>query len=273
MKDDEIHCWSEVKLEIIKKYAHSYSTILGKHGYFHYMYLDAFAGTGQHKLKRTGNIISGSPKNALDVRPPFSEYCFIDLNKKKIESLNKIAGNQPNVKIYQGDCNDILLKEIFPKIKWKEYRRALCVLDPYGLHLNWEVLETAGKMKSIEIFFNFSIMDANMNILRHNPSQVSPNQIARMNTCWGDESWKNLFYNTTGNLFGWSEKDGNNDSVVEAFRERLKKIAGFKYVPAPMPMRNKKGATVYYLFFASQKPVAKDIVEDIFRKYQGIGMK
>lgn len=32
-------------------------------------------------------------------------------------------------------------------------------------------------------------------------------------------------------------------------------------------MRNSKGATVYYLFFASQKPVAGQIVDDIFKKY------
>jgi hypothetical protein len=36
-------------------------------------------------------------------------------------------------------------------------------------------------------------------------------------------------------------------------------------------MRNSQGATVYYLFFASQKPVAQDIVEDIFRKYRNGG--
>ncbi len=33
-------------------------------------------------------------------------------------------------------------------------------------------------------------------------------------------------------------------------------------------MRNSTGAIVYYLVFASQKPVAAGIVEDIFRKYR-----
>ena len=60
---------------------------------------------------------------------------------------------------------------------------------------------------------------------------------------------------------------------IEAFRQRLKKVAGFSYVPQPMPMRNSKGAVVYYLFFASQKPVAADIVNDIFNKYKNRGMK
>ena len=43
------------------------------------------------------------------------------------------------------------------------------MLDPYGLHLDWEVIETAGKMRSIEIFLNFPIMDMNRNALWRNP--------------------------------------------------------------------------------------------------------
>jgi hypothetical protein len=58
---------------------------------------------------------------------------------------------------------------------------------------------------------------------------------------------------------------------VQAFRKRLKEVAGFKYVPDPIPMKNKSGATIYYLFFASQKPVAAGIVTSIFNKYRNRG--
>jgi len=44
----------------------------------------------------------------------------------------------------------------------------------------------------------------------------------------------------------------------------LRKIAGFKKVPEPLAMRNSRGSTVYYLFFASQKGTAEDIVKYIF---------
>ena len=36
-------------------------------------------------------------------------------------------------------------------------------------------------------------------------------------------------------------------------------------------MRNTCGAVVYYLFFASQKPVAQKIVTSIFKKYRDRG--
>jgi hypothetical protein len=44
-------------------------------------------------------------------------------------------------------------------------------------------------------------------------------------------------------------------------------VAGFEYVPEPMPMRNKRNSIVYYLYFASPKPVAANIVQGIFKKY------
>ena len=37
-------------------------------------------------------------------------------------------------------------------------------------------------------------------------------------------------------------------------------------------MRNTQNAVVYYLYFASHKPVAQGIVEDIFAKYRDRGV-
>jgi hypothetical protein len=61
----------------------------------------------------------------------------------------------------------------------------------------------------------------------------------------------------------------SNPRFAEAFRERLKKVAGFKRVPQPLAMRNKNRSVVYYLFFASQKDTAENIVKYIFEKFGG----
>ena len=60
----------------------------------------------------------------------------------------------------------------------------------------------------------------------------------------------------------------SNKKIAEAFRKRLIKAAGFRNVPEPIAMRNTQNAVVYYLFFASHKPVAAGIVKDIFKKYK-----
>lgn len=271
LKYDEIGYWSEIKLEIVSKYASAYSTILAKQQYIkRHLYIDAFAGAGVHISKQKGEFVPGSPMNALLVEPPFRELHFIDLDGGRAAELRKLAGNYSDVYVYEGDCNKILESDVFPRCRYEDYSRALCLLDPYGLHLNWSVIATAGRLKTIDIFLNFPVMDMNMNVLWHDRDKVVSEQMQRMNSFWGDDSWKKAAYRTDQNLFGFPEKT-DNDVISEAFRARLKDVAGFQYVPVPMPMRNSKGAVVYYLFFASPNKTGGKIIEDIFKKYRNKG--
>lgn len=269
LKFDEIGYWSEIKLDILKKYAGAYTTILEKK-HLHHVYIDGFAGAGQHISRRTGEFVAGSPLNALSVNPPFREVHLIDMNSARADELRRISQDVSNVYVYEGDCNQVLLDQVFPQVKYEDYRRALCILDPYGLQLDWNVIATAGKMKSIEIFLNFPVMHMNRNVLRKNPDKALDRDTELMNRFWGDSSWKDAAYSTSGNLFGEPEKE-DNATLAKAFRQRLKEIAGFKRVPEPIPMRNQKGAIVYYLYFASQVDVAENIVLDIFNSYRNSG--
>lgn len=275
LKFDEIGYWSELKLEIIKKYAAAYSAILSAQTSprLKHLYIDAFAGAGIHLSKATGEFVPGSPLNALQVTPPFFEYHFIDLDSSKAQNLKGLIGQRPDVKIYQGDCNQILLEKVFPHARYEQYRRALCLLDPYGLHLTWEVIKTAGQLKTIDMFLNFPVADMNRNVLWRNPEGVREDDIKRMTTFWGDDSWRNIAYSSHEDLFGPVEEKEDNQTIVDSFCARLTQVAGFEYVPKPLPMRNSKEAVVYYLIFASQKPVASKIVQDVFAAYQQHGSK
>jgi three-Cys-motif partner protein len=273
LKLDQIGYWSEVKLDIIRDYAKAYSTILAAQDWprLYHVYIDAFAGAGVHLSKTREGEIRGSPRIAVATEPPFREYHFIDLDGTKAENLRSLFQGRSNVHICEGDCNRIMLEEVFPKVKYEDYRRGLCLLDPYGLHLDWEVIRTAGQMKTFDVFLNFPIMDMNMNVFWKNPEGVEEADIARMNAFWGDDSWRKVAYREEQTLFGPVEEKNANETVAEAFRERLRKVAGFSNVPPPIPMRNTTGATVYYLYFASQKPVAQNIVNHIFDKYRNRG--
>lgn len=154
----------------------------------YHIYIDAFAGSGKHRSKNTGEFVLGSPLNAIQIEIPFKEYHFIDLNKQKIKSLETLAGSRQNVYIYNEDCNQVLLNEIIPKVRYENYQRALCVLDPYGLHLDWQVIFNIGQTKTFDIFLNFPVSDMNRNVLWRSIESVSIKQIERMNRFWGDNS-------------------------------------------------------------------------------------
>jgi three-Cys-motif partner protein len=263
---DVIGYWSEIKLDIVREYAQAYSQILSAQG-FHHVYVDGFAGAGVHISKGSGDFVLGSPLNALKVQPPFREYFLIDLDGDKIESLKKLVATRSDVRVFHGDCNEVLMRDVFPHIRWKNYRRGLCLLDPYGLQLQWRVIAEAGGMKTVDLFLNFPIMDINRNVLWRNPDRVSIEQAKRLTAFWGDVSWRTAAYRTEPGLFGDIDEKTDNAAVAEAFRKRLKDVAGFQWVPAPMPMRNRHGAVVYYLFFASQKAVAQKIVLALFDRH------
>jgi three-Cys-motif partner protein len=191
------------------------------------------------------------------------------MDEAKVRSLEAQAIERQDVTIHHGDCNDILLKSILPRIRFDEYKRAICLLDPYSLQLDWEVIARAGEMKSIEIFLNFPIMDMNRNVLRKNASAEKERKMSRF---WGDESWRDAAYRPQQTLFfgNESQKVGNPE-LVEAFRQRLLKSGRFSFVPKPLAMRNSNHAAVYYLFFAGQNETGANIVNWIFNHYRDKG--
>jgi three-Cys-motif partner protein len=66
---DEIGYWSEVKLEIVRKYASAYSRIMAAPAQARtiraHSYIDAFAGAGTHISKATGEMVPGKGRRRL----------------------------------------------------------------------------------------------------------------------------------------------------------------------------------------------------------------
>ena len=269
---DVIGPWTEVKLEILRQYAAPYSRILTRQGFYHH-YIDGFAGPGLHVSRTTGEPVDGSPLNALRTEPPFREFHFIDADLARVGQLREYANKVSNVHVYHGDCTDTLLKRVFPKVRYEQRHRALCLLDPYNIDLSWEVVAAAGKSKAIEIFLNFMVMDMNMNVLLRDPEKADPQQVARMNRFWGDTTWRNAAYqaNPQTNFFDEHElikADDANEKVAGAYGNRLLQLAGFDYVPKPLALKNKLGKTIYYLIFASPNKTGQKIVEHILNTHR-----
>jgi three-Cys-motif partner protein len=115
------------------------------------------------------------------------------------------------------------------------------------------------------------VMDVNRNALRKDPDKSIASKVAQMTRLWGDDSWLDAGYDQVQTLFEYTVPvKVSNERFAEAFRERLKKKAGFKFVPKPMPMTTNTNSVIYYLYFASQKEAGMDIVNDIFNKYRSM---
>jgi three-Cys-motif partner protein len=138
----EIGNWSIVKLDIIREYAAAYSQILAaqKKPCLAHLYIDAFAGAGFHVARESGEMVWGSPAIALAIDPPFTEYHFIDLDHRSVDSLRDLvqgsAGMRPydpaSVYFYNADCNEILVRDVFPRARYHQFRGVSVYSTPTG---------------------------------------------------------------------------------------------------------------------------------------------
>ena len=270
-KFDEIGYWSELKLEIVEKYGSAYTRAFAGSPKLRKYYIDGFSGAGAHVSKATKAQVEGSPARALKISPPFDGFYFIDMNLHKTSYLRTLCEGRSDVQIHTGDSSAFLINTLLPTIQYKNYNRALCLLDPYGLHMDWEVMRLAGQSLAVDMFLNFPVMDMNRNAIWRNPEKVPQDGIERMNKFWGDESWRTAAYAEArqSSLFGPVMEKQSNNAIVAAFMKRLKEVAGFRFVADPLPMRNSNNAVVYYLFFACKHPVAEKIITAVFNKYRG----
>ena len=116
-----------MKLSILDEYAKPYNEIILSKG-LHPVYIDAFAGAGHHFVRGSGERAKGSPVRALEVQPPFELLHFVDMDNMRADELNRLSAGRKNVNIHQGDANVILLRDLFPNVRYDQYRRGLCIL-------------------------------------------------------------------------------------------------------------------------------------------------
>jgi three-Cys-motif partner protein len=266
---DVVGPWTDVKHEILKRYCEKYARILQNNKFLSPEYIEGFAGSGLVARLSTGLLDDGSALIALNLDPPFDHYHFVELDSAKAAHLRDLVQSSERssrVTIYEGDCNQILLEKVFPRFERNNKRRAFCLLDPYGLHLDWSVIERAGQYGTIELMINFPAMDIEMNTLPRDPERMDPVQADRFTRFWGDESWKSIAYDPNLNLFGDLEKAGMS-TLVRAFCERLQSKAGFKYVATPGKFRNGRGGVLYYMVFATNNETGHRIGDYVLRNF------
>jgi three-Cys-motif partner protein len=233
---DEIGEWSERKISIVSRYAQAYSNILAAKGFKHH-YIDGFTGGGLAVRKVSKEPVETTASRILAIEPPFVGYHLVDFDPAKAAAMKAVCARRPQAEAICGDANEIL-PDIFKKIRWDKYERALCFLDPYSVMLSWHVVKAAGATNAIEAFINLPTGDIQRNVLRRDIASVDSAAVERMNKMWGDDSWRQAAYVENPGLF-WTDHDKQSfNKVIAAFTRRLKSEAGFKYVSHALPMRN-----------------------------------
>lgn len=286
--------WAKEKLECLGKYLRAYTTILSKRNFKGYFYIDAFAGPGIVQVRRSQTedksqqwlldvakygakddgekeYMSGSPRVALEVKPAFTDYVFIDQNRQWVNQLkylkNEYASKLPNSRIvlHEGDCNEYFLELLRKKKGQWDRWRGVVFLDPFGMQVPWNTIVELGKTGSIEVFMNFPVGMAIQRLLKRS-GKFTLKERNKLDEYFGTEKWFDLIYQKLPGLFGSNttkiKKSG--DLLVKWYRQRLQEV--FRYVSEAREICSTDGRPLYYLIFAGPNSTGERIANDILRQ-------
>jgi three-Cys-motif partner protein len=294
MAESVIGPWAKAKLDRLAKYLNAYTVIMKDRKWCKgYHYIDAFAGPGEHEIRQKKDdkrhaaqqalldvssfgseqeeqrlFLAGSPRVALEVQFPFTNYVFIEHSPERVASLKRLQAEYAaarRIHIRKEDCTKYLLDTIAanPKLDWKT-NRALVFLDPFGMQVGWQTIEALAGTKAIEIFLNFPVGMAIQRLLLRQPDKFTEAQRRRLDDYFGSPNWMDALYRRRRTLFGDEAQDKIDESgiaLLNWYRGRLRKI--FAHVSKAALIRNTRGGHLYYLLLASQNRTGVKIADDI----------
>jgi three-Cys-motif partner protein len=274
--------WTENKIEIIVEYAKAYLNIMNVHATkngWKLLYFDGFAGSGFIKKgkKEDQKLIVGAARRILEIEDPkaFDLFYFVE---KDVENANSLRENtelqfpEKNVHVVNTDCNEKIrsMSEFLTSPKGKKYK-ALAYIDPCGMQLQWNSLQTLQKL-SVDVWILVPT-GMGVNRLLKNDSNISDAWVSRLETFLGmskDEILK-YFYKERINLtlFGEETIKSKEDKAIEKsailYKDRLAKL--FSFVSQPYVLKNKTNSIMFHFFMASNNKTAVKIANDIIAKY------
>lgn len=270
VREDLIGRWSVEKLNLLKKYLSAYVKILSNQAWCKgYEYIDAFAGTGKPKTKDEQVYIDGSPRIALSLSPPFTQYHFIEQSDWRVSRLLALRKefHALGIAIYHGDCNKVLHEQILPQLTRATQKRAIVFVDPFGMHIEWQTMVALAQPKTIEVFVNVPIMAVQRSVLKRQPEKITPQDRDRMRRFWGSGDWEAAFYQEEATLFGTEQIKvrAAASELARRYGDRLATL--FPYHTQPIVMTNSTNSPLYALVFASHNKTGVKIAQDIFAKY------
>jgi len=282
--------WTEQKLERVRKYLVAYATIMNKQR-FRFAYIDAFAGTGYRTLERyesslakifpevfesdSQGFLDGSARIALQVRPRFTKYIFIERDKERMVELEKLKNEfvelRDDIILEKADANTYL-QNLCSKRDWRK-NRAVLFLDPFGMQVTWDTIAAIAKTQAIDLWILFPVSAVNRLLTR--TGAINLGWRRSLDELFGADDWYDVFYQTSTftNIFGSSQtntiKLADFDLIGEYFVKRLKTI--FPGVAQdPLPLLNSRNTPLYLLCFAAGNPkgskTAIKIADDILRR-------
>jgi three-Cys-motif partner protein len=229
--------WSKDKLRVVGNYMGIFtSSMKGK--WKGLTYVDLFAGPGICVVEDTGEELRGSPLLALDTKKPFDTVLCVEQDDVARDALDRRVrrhGRSSTAEVLSGDCNEIVARVIS---KMPRGFLSLVFVDPEGV--SGLDADTMRALADHQLFVDLIVLfPQGMSVNRNRWQWVGAVEDTPLDRVLDGREWRT-----------------NPTPEVAQFMELLRGL-GFTFVEsAGCAFRNRRGAQLYYLVFASKSVTA-----------------
>ena len=293
--------WTEEKLKAFEDYVKAYLTIMNvrrvRNGWS-LCYFDGFAGNGTRTEAEQGEEIDamtnlfgeeltpeelyvyrGAAERVVRIEEQgikgFDLFFFIDNDEKSVNALQDHLSQftcSGNPVFRAMDANEAL--ELFATwMRSKKGRKALVLLDPFGMQINWSSIQA---LKGLDIDLWILIptgVIVNRLLRRDYVEEKGLLHPERLKSFFGltEDEIKQVFYTEVKeeSLFGEENVKSIKladpiQRIAELYVQQLGKV--FPQVTKPMVLESKEGRPLFHFVFASKNATGKKIAQYIINR-------
>jgi len=263
--------WVREKLDYLERYVHVFITSMRDKPWRGIHYIDLFAGPGKCRLEKGNHIYLGSPLIALTAPHPFTRYFFADQEQENIATLRQrcsVSPWQDRVQYFVGDSN-LIVDEIVDHIlqvdreyvpgQWSSLN--LAFLDPEGLDLHWDTVETLASLNRMDLVIHYPLMG----LRRATPHAFKSSEENRVDLFFGDREWREIYKE-------WQGRGQLHARLIDHYKQRLYEL-GYQEVlrddetgDEPLIRNARRRAPLYRLLFASKHPLGHKFWHQVTRR-------
>jgi three-Cys-motif partner protein len=195
----------------------------------------------------------GSAVRALEIDPGFAEYVFIERDARRAAELEELR-RRFSTKVIQVVNSDAAqaLSQWLSDTDWRK-NRAVMFLDPFGMQVEWSLVQAIAATRAIDLWMLFPIFAVNRMLARS--GRLPDSWREKLNRVFGTEDWEQKFYISQATLLDGitaTEKVANIALIQEFLLDRLRSV--FSAVADPLTLYNSRGSPLFLLCFAAGNP-------------------
>jgi len=224
------------------------------------VFIDLFAGPGRCIIRQKNREIqNGAMRVANNLKIPFSENYFFDINAPNIDALKGRIGKKPN---YYFQCTDSnkMAEAFVESLLTKSYRYHFIYMDPFGPEaLPFKTVKEFARLKRVDLFIHFPI-----GAIRRNLPHWRESDFGILDEFLGTSAWRDDIENlrqgkTLSKLLKIYEKQlFDSGFPMEGLRMASSDDIGFSSLPV-VSVRNTQEVELYTLVLASKNGIAQKI--------------